>query len=184
MKMQTRLPRYIYMYIYILKERDYLLVSNQCAIPSCVCLAVLGCKILIHSTSLQVCQLSALYNKTHTQYFQRLFCIGMAFGPKDNGVIADASLRAASRFHSAVSNPPLHILPPTLGTSYSKIRFVPSKNDLGLVNGWVDAMKACSPPHSRCLKGDPFDKAVIDLQYRNWMVSFMAFVRVLICLQS
>lgn len=93
----------------------------------------------------------------------------MAFGPKDNGVIADASLRAASRFHSAVSNPPLHILPPSLGSAYSKIRFVPSKNDLGLVNGWVDAMKACSPPHSRCLKGDPFDKAVIDLQYRTWM---------------
>ncbi|MCO5560078.1 hypothetical protein L7F22_013684 [Adiantum nelumboides] len=98
----------------------------------------------------------------------------MAFGPKDNGVIADATLRAASKLHPTVSNPPLHILPPSPGSgyAYSKIRFAPSKTDLSLVNGWVDAMISCSPPHSRCLKGDPFDTSTIDLQYRTWISKY------------
>lgn len=95
----------------------------------------------------------------------------MALGSKDNGVIADAAIRAPSRFHTAVSNSPLQIHTPTLASTYahSKIRFIPGKNDLGLVNGWMDAMKASSPPHSRCLKGDPFDKVAVDLQYRAWI---------------
>ncbi|KAI5056666.1 hypothetical protein GOP47_0028484 [Adiantum capillus-veneris] len=64
----------------------------------------------------------------------------MAFGPKDNGVIVDATLRATSKLHPTVSNPPLHILPPSSG--------------------------------SGCLKGDPFDNSIIDLQYRTWISKY------------
>lgn len=109
--------------------------------------------------------------------------IGMAFRSKHTGVLPDSSI-APSRFQlSALStsspNSPLFICTPASGSSYTspKRRFIPGKTENGRVNGWLDAMKASSPPHSRYLKGDlkgdPFDKLnieAVDVHYQAWIV--------------
>jgi hypothetical protein len=97
----------------------------------------------------------------------------MAYGSKDNGLIADASVINPSRFNTRVKNSPLQICPTNAGSNYpySKLWLGHGKNDLApLVNGWIEAMNASSPP-SRCVKGDPFDNTSVDLQYRMWMVT-------------
>ena len=96
----------------------------------------------------------------------------MAFGSKDNRLITDASVINPSRFNTRVTNSPLQICPVNSGSSYpySKIWLGHGQNNLGLVNGWLDAMKASSPP-SRYVKGDPFDSTSVDPQYRTWIVS-------------
>ncbi|KAH7295686.1 hypothetical protein KP509_27G060700 [Ceratopteris richardii] len=79
----------------------------------------------------------------------------MAFGPVENGVIAETLIAT-----------PKHTLPPNPGFAYSKIWLIPPRTELAIPNVWVDSMRACSPPHSCYVKGDPFD---IDIHYRAWI---------------
>eukprot|EP00250_Pteridium_aquilinum_P018062 c23921_g1_i7 orf=164-1393(+) len=112
--------------------------------------------------------------------------------PKHIGGIKDPSSVSPSMFHTASVSPassnalfsypanagphssPINPAGPGAGYAPVKRRLPLRKVENGSIRGWLEAMKDSSPPRTRCLQSNAFDKSgidAVDMEYSAWMAN-------------